>query len=198
MHQLSVKSSVWSCHFGKTYINAEQQQVSALGHVLEVTHLGRELHTQLDAQPQVSWFCPDHIEQFTSHPDSVVCKLASGEELHTRLVLACDGGRSNTREQFAITTHTESYEQTALIANISVEQGFEERAFERFTDLADSVVAITQQTLFLWCHHANHIQQFIAYQLLFFSHFNKFGSAQGDLHKLASVTAIVISRSSGV
>lgn len=151
-------------HFGKTYINAEQQQVSALGHVLEVTHLGRELHTKLDAQPQVSWFCPDHIEQFTSHSDSVVCKLASGEELHTRLVLACDGGRSNTREQFAITTHTESYEQTALIANISVEQGFEERAFERFTEFGPMALLPLPNKRYslVWCHHADHIQQLLS------------------------------------
>lgn len=151
-------------HFGKTYITAEQHGVNALGHVLEVTHLGRELHRVLDSLPQVTWYCPDKVESFTSHQESIECVLASGANIRCALVLACDGGRSKTREQFHISTTAEPYEQTALIANVSVQNGFEHRAFERFTEHGPMALLPLPDNRYslVWCHTDEEVKKLLS------------------------------------
>lgn len=141
-------------HIGKTYINASHYQVPALGHVLEVTHLGRELRNTLKSCANVSWFCPDSVTTFSNHVDYIDCELSSGKRLRCALVLACDGGRSATREAFNLNTYTAPYNQTALIANISVSEGFENRAFERFTEFGPmALLPLPEQRYSLvWCH----------------------------------------------
>ncbi len=121
-------------HYGKARIAADTLGVDAVGYVIEMLQLAETLRGALQKQHNITWFCPDKIEQIDWQIDSVIVGLSSQQTIEANLLIACDGAQSACRQFANIATTTKAYTQSAIIANVTMERAHHNRAFERFTD----------------------------------------------------------------
>ncbi|WP_115717304.1 2-octaprenyl-6-methoxyphenyl hydroxylase [Gallaecimonas mangrovi] len=116
--------------FGRVQLHTDDYAVKALGQVIPVRAIGKVLRDKLNCQ----WFCPDRIASLSRQADGYQVTLASGQTLHTKLLVVADGGQSQTRRLLGIEASDKPYRQSAIIANIKTEKPHQGWAFERFTD----------------------------------------------------------------
>ncbi len=124
-------------HFGSTQIDREEQEVEALGYVVENQALGTCLSRALEIAAGIEFLCPATIASISPTPAGMALDVQLQEEIHpvaARLVVLADGGKSPICRQLGIGHTTKQYEQYALIANIAFEKAHQHIAFERFTD----------------------------------------------------------------
>jgi 2-octaprenyl-6-methoxyphenol hydroxylase len=119
--------------FAAARLSAEEEGVPALGYVAENAWLGHCLWQALDPDV-VSWRCPAEVVAMQAMGDGYRLTLNDETLLDCDLAVLADGGRSGLREQLGITVKNTAYQQSALIANISISQPHGGLAFERFTD----------------------------------------------------------------
>lgn len=126
-------------HFGVTRLNAKEESVPALGYVVENHWLGRVLWDRLQ-QPEVNnveFIAPAEVTHIGTGADfmSVTIQLDGVEHtLSSELVVMADGGRSELREKMGIGYSQTTYEQHAVVANVSPDRDHGDIAYERFTD----------------------------------------------------------------
>ncbi|MDZ7869760.1 MAG: FAD-dependent monooxygenase [Rheinheimera sp.] len=135
-------------HFGKSRLTAAEFGRSALGYVIEIEWIGRQLYQQLQQVPatQLCWFRPDQISAIRTERDCRHLQLQSGAELSCRLLVLCEGGDSPSRALAGVECVQHDYQQSALIANIAVSSPHQGKAFERFTvDGPLALLPLTQQ-----------------------------------------------------
>ncbi|RTE64981.1 2-octaprenyl-6-methoxyphenyl hydroxylase [Amphritea opalescens] len=125
--------------FGATRLNAEDEHVSALGYVVENHWLGRVLMNRLAQEDAavIDLLCPAEVTDVVSDDNLMRVALTTAEgdqQITAELVVMADGGRSGLREQLGIGYQQKSYQQHAVIANISPETAHGNIAYERFTD----------------------------------------------------------------
>ena len=118
---------------GATRLDASDQQVPALGYVLENAWIGHCLWQALDDEV-VTRHCPAEVEQMQAVAAGYRLTLTTGQVLDCDLAVLADGGRSALREQLGIAIKTTPYDQSALIANVTPGKPHGGQAFERFTD----------------------------------------------------------------
>lgn len=121
-------------HFGKTWLNAAEYQLPALGYVLEVENLGTVLQQQLRDKPLLTRFQPAEIASITPTTASQQIRLQDGTLLSTKLLVFADGNRSVAAQSAGFQYQQQDYPQTALIANLALERPHQGKAFERFTE----------------------------------------------------------------
>lgn len=125
-------------HFGSVRLEAEQEQVPALGYVLENRWLGQTL---LEAMQNAS----DVLALKTNAEVIAAVPLTAGMRLEVDLpgapvfvdaglVVMADGGRSGLREALGIDYQQQDYDQFAVIANLTLSEPHKNVAYERFTD----------------------------------------------------------------
>ncbi|RZV36033.1 MAG: 2-octaprenyl-6-methoxyphenyl hydroxylase [Chromatiales bacterium] len=123
--------------FGFSHIDAEEQEVEALGYVVINRVLGAVLQDALDALDCVEVICPARITAIELAPGgaSAVLDLEEGKQrsLSSDLLIAADGANSAVREMMGITAQKSSYGQRAVIGNLLPEKDIENVAYERFT-----------------------------------------------------------------
>ncbi|WP_110669556.1 2-octaprenyl-6-methoxyphenyl hydroxylase [Salinicola halophilus] len=124
---------------GASRLHAEELGVEALGYVVPNAWMGQVLHRRLEALP-IDWRCPASVEQLTPEADGYRLTLDDGSALTAGLTVLADGGRSGLKARLGIEDDRESYDQTALIANVEVSRDHAGWAFERFT--ADGPMAL--------------------------------------------------------
>jgi 2-polyprenyl-6-methoxyphenol 4-hydroxylase len=123
-------------HLGLTRIDAAEAEVEALGYVVENQRLGAALFAQLEQS---------NIEMWTSISVTGIKPLASGmkltltgddgeQEVDTKLLVIADGAGSSTAQKLGIQSQTTPYDQSGIIANISLSKPHNGVAYERFTD----------------------------------------------------------------
>lgn len=123
-------------HFGKTYLNAADHQLTALGQVIEVEAIGEVLWQKLKAftaQGRLSWFYNDAISALNPTAELQHISLQSGAMLQTKLLVIAEGGLSPSRTLAGFELKSDDYQQHALIANIGLADSHQHKAFERFT-----------------------------------------------------------------
>lgn len=118
---------------GATRLDASDQQVPALGYVVENAWIGHCLWQALDDEA-VTRHCPAEVEQMQAVTGGYRLTLTTGQVLDCDLAVLADGGRSALREQLGIAIKTTPYDQSALIANVTPGKPHGGQAFERFTD----------------------------------------------------------------
>ena len=124
--------------FGTALIDAAEQGIAELGHVIRGRDLGLALWEQIAALPALDVLCPAQVtstEQVGSGLRAVTV-AAHGEErtLQTRLLVVADGARSALRSVLGVSASDEAYGQTAIVANVQVPPRFAgHTAYERFT-----------------------------------------------------------------
>jgi 2-octaprenyl-6-methoxyphenol hydroxylase len=119
--------------FGAARLDASQQRVDALGYVVENAWLGHCLWHALDREV-IEWRCPAEVRQLVAHDGGYTLTLDDETELVCDLAVLADGGRSALREQLGIHVTQTTYDQTALIANVTPGDPHNGWAYERFTD----------------------------------------------------------------
>ncbi|MBE8166875.1 MAG: 2-octaprenyl-6-methoxyphenyl hydroxylase [Shewanella sp.] len=120
-------------HFGMTELNANSFNIPAMGEVIELNPVGHKLFQELQ-KSSIDIICPAKLDTIEACNEFHHIKLESGQELTTSLVVAADGAQSSVRQQFKLSQEEIDFNQTALIANISLQESHENRAWERFTN----------------------------------------------------------------
>ncbi len=124
-------------HFGAARLSAAEEQVEALGYVVEAGVIGSALAASLKTLPNVEVICPATVKGLAIEADGASVTIERDgvlSELRARLVVAADGTRSTMRELVGARSFKLGYDQTAIIANLITDQPHNGRAFERFTD----------------------------------------------------------------
>lgn len=124
-------------HFGKTRLSAADEGVPALGHVVTARDLGRVLLDRLQDADDVEVIAPARVVSFVDNGGDVAIELEQQgvmTALRTSLMVAADGGKSTIREQLDVPVRRWTYDQSAVVANISPSRPHANVAYERFTD----------------------------------------------------------------
>ncbi|MCK4864497.1 MAG: 2-octaprenyl-6-methoxyphenyl hydroxylase [Gammaproteobacteria bacterium] len=126
-------------HAGVTRLNAEDENVDALGYVVETRVIGKALFKALEKQKNVTLIAPAKLKNFELGLNSASVIIETGKEkkektLTAKLLVAADGGDSIVRRLSGVRIKQRNYEQSAVIANVATDQPHNNRAFERFTD----------------------------------------------------------------
>lgn len=124
--------------FGFAHIDAEEQGVEALGHVVINRVLGQVLQAALDEADGIDVVCPARIEatelSAAGRQVSVAAGDGSRQVLQGQLLVAADGANSAVRDMLGIGSRRVDYGQTAVIGNLVTEKPIENCAYERFTE----------------------------------------------------------------
>lgn len=126
--------------FGVTRLSARQENVSALGYVVESSALGMVLIEQVKAQKNIQIFCPAQLSDVRIEEDGVSIDLIqeNGTEntqlsLRASLLIAADGAKSFGHRFLDNSPIINAYGQTAVIANVETQYPHQNVAYERFT-----------------------------------------------------------------
>lgn len=131
-------------HGGFTRLNAEQEGLPALGHVVSNRHLGEVLRPAMErtatlfrpaevADATLMSIQDTHTSPRNSHYH-LRLKTPEGEQaLTARLLLVADGMHSKTRGCLGIGLTERHYGQCAVIANLRTSRPHQGCAYERFT-----------------------------------------------------------------
>ncbi|NNC66284.1 MAG: 2-octaprenyl-6-methoxyphenyl hydroxylase [Gammaproteobacteria bacterium] len=122
--------------FGAARIIAAEEDVVALGYLLENRILGAALWLSLSRAERFTAVAPAQVRSLEPGPEAVVVRAEKdGHELEIRakLVVAADGTQSQVREVLGIEALEDDYAQQAVILNCETDIPHRGRAFERFT-----------------------------------------------------------------
>jgi len=122
--------------FGTALIDADEQGIDHLGHVVKSRLLGKILWQQLAACESIDVYCPARAEDpvITEHGVTVGLQQALPQRIGGSLLVVADGARSLLRGQLGIGAEHKAYEQSAIIGNVSIDkQHAGHTAYERFT-----------------------------------------------------------------
>ena len=142
--------------FGFSHINADEQNVDALGYVVINRVLGEVLQEALSADLSVELICPARIAAFGPGPDTVTATLihegGKSQQVTSRLLVAADGANSSVRDMMGISALQTKYGQHAVVGNLLPEKPLDNVAYERFTDVGPLAVLpiADQRAAFIW------------------------------------------------
>ena len=124
-------------HAGITRLNAEDENIDALGYVVETRVIGKALFDTLKKQKNITLIAPAKLKDFdlTTEKASARIEIEGKDKVLTaKLLVAADGDDSVVRRLSGVRIRSREYDQAAVIANIATDQPHNNRAFERFTD----------------------------------------------------------------
>ena len=124
-------------HFGSLRMHAEEQQVPALGYVIEAYHLLQQLHQTLLTCDHVQWFCPavwQDLHYQTNKNHLLVHYEKVLYNIESPLLVAADGAQSKIRAHYQIETEVFDFKQSAIVANLNLAEVKTDTAYERLTD----------------------------------------------------------------
>lgn len=142
--------------FGFSHIDAEEQQVEALGYVVINRVLGDVLQQALSSDESIDVICPGRISAIDAGSDRAVATVQLGDgaeaSLACRLLVAADGSNSSVRDMLGITATQTQYEQRAVIGNLLTEKPLQNTAYERFTDAGPLALlpVADERAAFIW------------------------------------------------
>ncbi|MEH6551844.1 MAG: 2-octaprenyl-6-methoxyphenyl hydroxylase [Pseudomonadales bacterium] len=122
---------------GSSLLDAEREQLPALGYVVENQWLGRVLLARLQSLPAVSWCSPakvskvgmgEALAQITIELDG------HSQSISAELLVIADGAGSPLARSLGIDYREQDYRHSAIIANIALGKPHSGVAYERFTD----------------------------------------------------------------
>ena len=100
--------------------------------MVENADLRRALAEAVLAEPTIEIISPDSVTSFVTTPLAVTAKLASANEIETRLLVAADGKRSRLREQAGIKCVSWSYPQTGIVTTVAHSKPHHGKAVQHF------------------------------------------------------------------
>jgi len=131
--------------FGFTHLDADEEQVAALGYVLTARDLGAALLKRLSHLPDIDVIAPGRVQWANTEDDLAHIGLQE-QTLSARLLVAADGGNSFVRQQLCFDVKRRAYGQSAITANITPGRPHQNTAYERFTRNGPlAILPMTQQ-----------------------------------------------------
>ncbi len=130
-------------HFGVTRLTKEQEDVEALGYVLENRRVGEELYAAIEKTiesniaSKITVFCPANVIALKQDENQASVEIiVDGKTKHLagKLVVAADGINSQVMQLLNIGRSQKDYKQTALITNVTPSKKHNNVAYERFTE----------------------------------------------------------------
>lgn len=118
---------------GATRMRAGEAGLEGLGYVIENRILGRALLDAVADCDNITLASPLSVERLVPRTDGMEVH-AGGGTCTASLVVAAGGAESHLLQTLGIETLTRDYGQTALIANIALDEPHRGVAYERFTD----------------------------------------------------------------
>lgn len=122
-------------HAGITHLQASEQQVEALGYVVENRLLGQVLYQALQTLTHVQVLAPAELQAMSYGSNYAELRgVHQGKPLDIRakLVVAADGTHSFVRQYLGVEQRHWDYKQSAVIANVACDQPHQNIAYERF------------------------------------------------------------------
>lgn len=127
------KMTVWDeSSNGELHFNAASQAHSHLGHIIENKLLTYALHQQLKHNQLITTFWQNSVKSIEQQLDVVNVTLNSNQSIQAKLLIAADGKQSSVRQLLNINTVSKNYQQQAIVANVSTENGHQHTAWQRF------------------------------------------------------------------
>ncbi len=135
-----------------------------LGHIVENRVTQRALFEHLRECAGIRLHCPASIERLAADDDGIEVGLDDGATLRARLVVAADGAGSRTRALAGIEVRGWSYDQKAVVANVSTALPHRATAWQRF--LPDGPLAFLPlrdgRCSIVWSTRPGHADQLLA------------------------------------
>lgn len=146
-------------HFLGGVIDAKENNLDAVGYVVENVWLGKVLLGHVQEQQNIQCFTSSTVTALTPQQDCALLSVRTDRQeflIKTSLAVIADGGDSPLRTALGIGTQVRAYGQTAIITNVEFSEPHHGVAYERFT--ADGPVALlplgesnnAQQSALVW------------------------------------------------
>ncbi len=119
-------------HFAANSNSNKTGNLEKFGLVIENCYIHDALKNKALEQNNLEIICPNFYQEIVFEDNQVVITLDNQMIITAKLVLACDGRFSNLRKKFNIKTFQKSYQQTALVFNISHNIPHQNIALEKF------------------------------------------------------------------
>jgi len=158
-------------HFLGGVIDAQENNLDAVGYVVENAWLGKVLLGHVQAQNNIQCFASSTVTALTPQQDCALLNVKTDAQefiIKTTLAVIADGGDSPLRTALGIGTQVRTYGQTAIITNVEFSEPHHGVAYERFT--ADGPVALlplgesnsSQQSALVWTLPATQADEVLA------------------------------------
>ncbi len=158
-------------HFLGGVIDANENNLDAVGYVVENTWLGKVLLGHVQAQNNIQCFASSTVTALSPQKDGALLSVKTDTQkllIQTSLAVIADGGDSPLRKALGIGTQVRAYGQTAIITNVEFSEPHHGVAYERFT--ADGPVALlplgesnhAQQSALIWTLPAAQADEIVA------------------------------------
>jgi 2-polyprenylphenol 6-hydroxylase len=158
-------------HFLGGVIDAKENNLDAVGYVVENAWMGKVLLGHVQAQHNIQCFASSTVTALTPQQDCALVNVKTDAQeflLKTALAVIADGGDSPLRKSLGIGTQVRAYGQTAIITNVEFSEPHHGVAYERFT--ADGPVALlplgesrdAQQSALVWTLPAAQADEILA------------------------------------
>jgi 2-polyprenyl-6-methoxyphenol 4-hydroxylase len=122
---------------GSTLMDAAQENLPALGYVVENQWLGKVLLAEVQSHACIEWRSPAKVSAVDTGGEKPVATISQNdvaEKIACSLLVIADGAHSALAQSIGIQYSENDYYHTAIIANIATAKPHNGLAFERFTD----------------------------------------------------------------
>jgi 2-octaprenylphenol hydroxylase len=119
--------------FGKIDFDAKQVRQNELGYIIENKNIQQALLNAVQAQNNVTFFCPDTLQNMAIGEGEAWLTLTSGKQLTSKLVVAADGANSWVRQQLVIPLTQWDYDHHAIVATVKTVEPHQSCARQIFT-----------------------------------------------------------------
>ncbi len=124
---------VWDADGGGIGFAAAEIGEADLGHIVENRVVQWALWERLRELATVTLWTPQRVAHFVHDPlRGMVVTLSGGEVLEAALLVAAEGASSPVRESAGITSSGWAYDQSAVVATITLEGAHGDTAYQRF------------------------------------------------------------------
>ena len=150
-------------HSGIVEFSAREFHLQQLGAVVELQQVGQILLQAIEQTDNIDYLCLVEIAHLECSQDGVKISLKNDRTLTAQLLIGADGTRSEVASAVNISQEMlHDYGQTAIIANVQIQQPHQNRAFERFTTEGPLALLPMKDNLMslVWCvRHADELLQ---------------------------------------
>lgn len=131
----------WGC----VRLSAKEQHLPALGFVIAYPYLLQVINAHLENTSSIAKYSENKIIdcEFSDHAWQVT--LDDQQTCQAKLLISAEGSQSFLRKKFNIEMFEKDYEQTAIVANLHVNQPKSHTAFERFSKEGPIAILPTNQ-----------------------------------------------------
>lgn len=146
---------------GSTRMSASQEAVPALGYVAMAGALQQQL-SRACSEAKVEHWQGVHVQALQASGNAQHITLNNGKQVNARLLVVAEGSQSPTRELLGMRMREHSYEQVAVAAHISLAQGHQNVAYERFTAYGPAALLPLGQreAALVWCMQTEQARHF--------------------------------------